>query len=137
MSCSQHKFGIRIAIIRIHNTEFRPHFPFLSLLFTTNLFISYLGYNLELQNFWTRAKSTIVQLDSKIMLLNKKIIPGTPPQTRKKHRFFLSQPKIQTIIDLIHFGSRSLVKEFNKPVCGCLDISDQLSIRVRWGLQPH
>ena len=25
---SQHKFGIRIAIIRIHKTEFRPHFPF-------------------------------------------------------------------------------------------------------------
>ena len=23
-----HKFGIRIAIIRIHKTEFRPHFPF-------------------------------------------------------------------------------------------------------------
>ena len=25
---SQHKFGIQIAIIRIHKTEFRPHFPF-------------------------------------------------------------------------------------------------------------
>jgi hypothetical protein len=27
-SGSQHKFGILIAIIRIHKTEFRPHFPF-------------------------------------------------------------------------------------------------------------
>ena len=69
---SQHKFGIQIAIIRIHKTEFRPHFPFQPLLFTTNQSISYLGYNFELQNFQTRAKRTIFQLDSKIILLNKK-----------------------------------------------------------------
>ena len=53
------------------------------------------------------------------MLLNKKKLPGTQPQTRKKHRFFLVSPRSKQsmyIKDLIRFGSvssRSL-KRFNK-----------------------